>query len=81
MKIVTCLQTGKKKWMFPMILLMAAMAGCVVHYERPGQTQEQFDRDKKYCEAVAEREYARKGTRICDEVDACLISKGWKRSQ
>ncbi len=81
MKIMRYLLTGKKKWAFPLVLLIAALAGCIVNYERPGQTQQQFDRDKKYCETVAEREYARKGTRFCDEVDACLISKGWKRSQ
>lgn len=81
MKNITCLQVGKFVWILPIILLIASLGGCVVHYEKPGQTQAEFDRDKRYCEGVAEQEYVRRGTRVCDEVDRCLISKGWKRSQ
>lgn len=80
MKIVSCLRAIMKKWILLLVFLAAVPAGCVVHYERPGQTQAQFDRDKKDCEAFAEQEYVRRGTRMCDEVDRCLISKGWKRS-
>lgn len=64
-----------------MILLIATMAGCIVYYEQPGRTTADFARDKGNCEAVAEKEYVRKGTKVCEEVDLCLLSKGWKRSQ
>ncbi len=65
------------------IILVSAvvLGGCVVNYEQRGKTQADFDRDKKYCESVAEREYQRKGTRMCDEVDACLKSLGWTASK
>ncbi|NLT22962.1 MAG: hypothetical protein GXX82_07935 [Syntrophorhabdus sp.] len=79
--MMSCLRKGKRKWIVPAIILMAGLGGCVVHYEKPGMTQAEWARDKAYCEQVAEKEYARKGTRVCDEVDACLIAKGWKRSQ
>jgi len=80
-KMMSCLRRGKGKWVVPAILLMAGLGGCVVAYEKPGMTQAQWNSDKAYCEQVAEKEYVRKGTRVCDEVDACLIAKGWKRSQ
>ena len=75
------LRRGKKKWILPAIVLMAALGGCVVAYEKPGMTAAEWARDKAYCDQVAEKEWTRKGTRVCDEVDACLIAKGWKRSQ
>jgi hypothetical protein len=56
------------------------LGGCVVTTKNPDDPGG-VARDKAYCEQVAEKEYVRKGTRVCDEVDACLISKGWKRSQ
>ncbi len=78
MKIMPGLPIKKKKWALPALFLMAILDGCIVSYEQPGKTAADFARDKKYCESVAEKEYARKGTRVCDEVDACLIAKGWK---
>jgi hypothetical protein len=81
MKFISWLRAGKKKWVLPMVFTAAAAAGCVVAYEKPGMTQAEWNRDKAYCDQVAEREYVRKGTRVCDEVDACLIAKGWKRSK
>lgn len=81
MKVMSCLRTGKKKWVFPALFLLSTLGGCIVSYEQPGKTAADFARDKKYCESVAEKEYVRKGTRVCDEVDACLISKGWKSSR
>ena len=59
------------------LTLPLIFGGCAVLYEQRGKTQVDFDRDKKYCESIAEREYQRKGTRVCDEVDACLKSRGW----
>ncbi len=79
--MMSYLRRGKGKWVVPAVLLMVSLGGCVVHYEKPGMTQAEWARDKAYCEQVAEKEYVRKGTRVCDEVDACLIAKGWKRSQ
>ncbi|MHB8109890.1 MAG: hypothetical protein ACYDHW_07645 [Syntrophorhabdaceae bacterium] len=52
--------------------------GCMIRYEQRGKTQADFDRDKKYCEQVGQTEYKRKGTRVCDEIDACLKARGWK---
>jgi len=75
------LRRGKGKWVVPAVLLLAGLGGCVVAYEKPGMTQAEWARDKAYCDQVAEKEYVRKGTRVCDEVDLCLIAKGWKRSQ
>lgn len=68
---------GMKKvllMLFPIILL----AGCVHYYTQPGKSAADFNRDKQYCQAVAEHEAARKGTRACDETEACLIRKGWR---
>lgn len=70
---------GKMRFMFLGLCLAFSLVlgGCVVHYEQRGKTQADFQRDKQQCEAIAEREYQRKGTRVCDEVDACLKSRGW----
>lgn len=68
---------GKITLTFMCLMLFLISAGCVVHYEQRGKTQADFDRDKKYCESIAEKEHQRKGTRVCDEVDACLKSRGW----
>ncbi len=72
----------KIKWLFLGICLMLlfVLSGCVVLYEQRGKTQGDFDRDKKYCESIAEKDYQRKGTRICDETDVCLKSLGWTAS-
>lgn len=79
--MMSCLRRGRRKWLVPAILLMAGLGGCVVAYEKPGMSQAEWARDKAYCDQVAEKEYLRKGTRVCDEVDACLIARGWKRSR
>jgi hypothetical protein len=56
------------------------MTGCAVHYAQPGKSAADFNKDKKYCERIAEREYVRNGARVCDEIDRCLVNtKGWKR--
>ncbi|OPY77630.1 MAG: hypothetical protein A4E64_01040 [Syntrophorhabdus sp. PtaU1.Bin058] len=61
-------------------LLSAGLAGCTVYYSKPGMSTADFDRDKQYCREIAEEQVARKHTRICDEIDLCLVSKkGWKR--
>ena len=78
--IVESLRRWKPGLLLPMIALAAVLGGCVAHYEKPGMTQAQFDRDKRECEVIAEREYARKGTRVCDEVDLCLKQRGWTTS-
>jgi len=70
----------KKKLIVLMIFLVAVMTGCTVYYTQPGKTTADFNRDKKYCEAIAERQYHGNQTRICDEIDRCLVNtKGWKR--
>jgi hypothetical protein len=66
------------------ILLIAfsisVLAGCTAYYTQPGKTTTDFNRDRQYCEGIAKKEAARKGTRICDETDQCLVNmKGWKR--
>ena len=57
------------------------LCGCVVYYDHPTKRSgAEFNRDKSDCERIAEQEYSRKGTRVCDEVDRCLASKGWRKN-
>ena len=61
-------------------LLSVVLTGCVAYYSKPGMSTADFDRDKQYCRGIAEQEAIRKHTRICDEIDLCLVNKkGWKR--
>ncbi len=61
-------------------LLTFFMAGCTVYYYQPGKTNADFERDKRYCEKIAEARYHDNYTRMCDEIDRCLVNtKGWKR--
>ena len=77
--MISRLRIGKARFIFLGLCLVLSLAfsGCAVHYEQRGKTQADFDRDKQQCTAIAEKEYQRKGTRVCDEVDACLKSRGW----
>ena len=59
-----------------MIVLVPA---CTHYYYKPGQTSASFNRDKRECQRIAEKEATRKGTRICDECEKCLLAKGWQR--
>jgi len=62
------------------MLLIVVLTGCTTYYSKPGKSSTDFDRDKQYCQGIAEQEAARKGTRICDEIDLCLVNKkGWRR--
>ena len=71
---------GKIKQILLIIFTIAFIAGCTVYYTKPGKTNADFNRDKQYCEGIAKHEAARKGTRVCDETDRCLVNtKGWKR--
>ncbi len=64
----------------PLIFLCASITGCTTYYTQKGKSTADFERDKKYCEKIAQQEAARKGTRVCDEVDHCLVNtKGWKK--
>jgi len=65
-----------------LLLLMAMIVlvpACTHYYVKPGQTSANFDRDKRECQRIAEKEAARKGTRIYDECEKCLLAKGWQR--
>jgi hypothetical protein len=59
--------------------LIAVLAGCAHYYYKPGMTTAEFNRDKKACERTANQAAARNGTRPCDEVERCLIAKGWRK--
>jgi hypothetical protein len=60
--------------------LILAFSGCAHYYVHPTKKTAEFNRDKRDCEKIAEREAARNRTRPCDEVERCLITtKGWKR--
>ncbi len=62
------------------MFLMAFITGCTAYYTKPGKSTAEFNRDKQYCEGIAKQEAARKGARVCDEIDRCLVNtKGWKR--
>ncbi len=63
------------------LLFIVALCGCVTYYDHPTKkSTAEWNKDKAECERIAEREYARKGTRVCDEVDQCLVAKGWRRN-
>lgn len=71
--------------MIRFICILAAavvISGCATYYEHPTKkSTAAFQTDKRECERIAQAAAARKGTRVCDEIDACLINrKGWKRS-
>lgn len=56
------------------------LAACTVYYTQPGKTTADFDRDKRYCEKIAQARYHDDYARMCDEIDRCLVNtKGWKR--
>ncbi len=63
------------------IMVFAAfLGGCATYYDHPTKkTSAEFNRDKRDCERIAEPAAQRKHTRVCDEVDACLLSKGWRK--
>lgn len=70
----------KMKHKLLIILLIFVTVGCTAYYTKPGKSNADFNRDKQYCEGIAKREAARNGTRVCDEIDRCLVNtKGWKR--
>ena len=64
------------------VLLMLFAFGLTVYYSQPGRTDADFDRDKRYCELIAEAKYRDNYTRMCDEIDQCLVNtRGWKRER
>ena len=80
--MASSLRMGKLKWVFAVLCLTLPiiLGGCVVNYTQRGKTQADFERDKASCTQIAEQTYQKKGTRVCDEVDACLKSRGWSAS-
>jgi hypothetical protein len=68
--------------LIPVFTLAFTLSGCTHYYVHPDKkTAAEFNKDKRGCEKIADREAARNGTKPCDEVERCLItSKGWKRS-
>ena len=75
-------ERGKGVRMKKLMLLVAMtvlIPACTHYYVKPGQTAAGFDRDKRECQRIAEKEAARKGTRTCDECEKCLFAKGWQR--
>ncbi len=80
MKIRSMFKGLRVSYVLPLVFLCTSIIGCTAYYTQKGKGTADFERDKKYCEKVAQQEAARKGTRVCDEVDRCLINtKGWKR--
>jgi hypothetical protein len=65
------------------LLLLTVMAvlipACTHYYVKPGRTSADFNRDKRECQKVADKEAVRNGTRTCDECEKCLLAKGWRR--
>jgi hypothetical protein len=80
--VISNLRMGKLRWVFAglCLALPLILGGCMVNYSQRGKTQADFDRDKAICTQIAEQTYQKKGTRVCDEVDACLKSRGWTAS-
>ncbi len=61
--------------------VVLALTACTTYYVHPEKkSNRDFNRDKQDCQRIAEKEALRKGTRVCDEVDRCLVTmKGWRR--
>jgi uncharacterized protein YceK len=56
------------------------LAGCATYYSHPTKkSPAEFERDKRSCQRTAEQAAATRRTRVCDEIDRCLLSKGWSR--
>jgi hypothetical protein len=75
-------ERGKGVYMKKLLILVAMtvlIPACTHYYVKQGQTSANFDRDKRECQRIAEKEAARKGTRIYDECEKCLLAKGWQR--
>jgi hypothetical protein len=69
------------KAMMMVLVLAVFTAGCTVTYTHATKRQIDFDRDKANCKKVAAGEAARNSTRVCDEIDRCLVNtKGWQRA-
>jgi hypothetical protein len=63
------------------LALLLVLSGCTHYYVHPTKTTAEFNKDKKECEKIGNREAARNNTKPCDEAEKCLITtKGWKRS-
>ena len=62
-----------------MIPLIVMLTGCAHYFSKPGMSTAQFKRDKRSCEKTAGQAATRNGTRVCDEIERCLIAKGWTR--
>ena len=61
------------------IPLILVLSGCTHYYVHPTKkSTAEFNRDKRDCEKTADREAARKGTKPCDEIERCLLGKGWR---
>jgi hypothetical protein len=81
---VTVSSWAKEDWpvkrLVLIIPLILVLSGCTHYYVHPTKkSTAAFDKDKSDCEKTADREAAKRGTKPCDEIERCLIGKGWKR--
>jgi hypothetical protein len=58
------------------VLLSSLLAACTTYYHHPGGNAN-FDKDKRECQKIAEKNYINDDARVCDEIDRCLKSRGW----
>ena len=58
------------------VFLTTVLAGCTTYYQHPSGKAD-FNTDKKECQRIAEQTYSKNDTRVCDEIDRCLKSRGW----
>ncbi len=65
--------------MLLIVPLLALLTGCAHYYSKPGMTAAGFSRDKRDCEKTAMQRATRNNTRVCDEIERCLATKGWKK--
>ncbi len=62
------------------VIFIFGLVGCVTYYEHPTKkSAAEFNRDKHECQRIAEQVYLKNHTRVCDEVDRCLLARGWRR--
>jgi len=61
-------------------LMTLGLTGCAAKYTHPTKTTQDFERDRRDCQAIAEKTAAKKGVPVCEETRDCLeTKKGWRR--
>jgi hypothetical protein len=61
-------------------LITVGLTGCAAKYTHATKSTQDFARDRRDCEAIAEKTAAKRGVPVCEETRNCLEThKGWRR--